>query len=137
MYLLDQSLSFSIPRYLCLSISIILYLLISIYFSCSIYKSLSMFIYVYPCKPELRPVSVSTLGTFYFDCTRRRKHSSAHSCAKLGMFNGRCLRHLASNMLNDKVVDWVSMNLSHVATASAFDLFLSQQAGSTIPYKLG
>ena len=40
-------------------------------------------------------------------------------------------------MLNDKVVDWVSMNLSHVATASAFDLFLSQQAGSTIPYKLG
>jgi hypothetical protein len=40
-------------------------------------------------------------------------------------------------MLNDKVVDWVSMNLNHVATASAFDLFLSQQAGPTMPYKLG
>ena len=39
-------------------------------------------------------------------------------------------RHLASNVLNDKAVDWVSMNLSYVATAEAFDKFLSQQVGS-------
>ncbi|CAK9021575.1 unnamed protein product [Durusdinium trenchii] len=58
----------------------------------------------------------------------RPEVSRTHTFGEKGVSHGQYYKqHLASNMLNDKVVDWVSMNLSHVATASAFDLFLSQQ----------
>lgn len=58
----------------------------------------------------------------------RPEVSRTHTFGEKGVSHGQYYKqHLASNMLNDKVVDWVSMNLNHVATASAFDLFLSQQ----------
>ena len=32
-------------------------------------------------------------------------------------------------MLNEAVVDWKSVALSHVATSAAFDAYLTEQAG--------
>ena len=37
------------------------------------------------------------------------------------------MRHLASNLLNDRAGDWKAVNLSHVATAAAFEAYLSEQ----------
>ncbi len=74
-------------------------------------------------KTKTNPIFITQIVSFYlqnlplFGC----KADPCNFC--------RSRRHLASNFLNDKAVDWVSMNLSYVATAEAFDQFLSQQVG--------
>ena len=93
-----------------------------------------------PCQwaqPEC-PIVASTLR-YWDDFVRRvdnrlERHclrpevSRTHTFGEKGVSQGQYYKqHLASNVLNDKAVDWVSMNLSYVATAEAFDQFLSQQ----------
>eukprot|EP00913_Durusdinium_trenchii_P016661 g15660.t1 len=66
----------------------------------------------------------------------RPEVSRTHTFGEKGVSRGQYYKaHLVSNHLNEKPVDWTSMNLSHVATPAAFDAFLTQQVNAAKKFR--
>lgn len=58
----------------------------------------------------------------------RPEVSRSHTFGEKGVSYGQFYKeHLAGNVLNEAVVDWKSVALSHVATSAAFDAYLTEQ----------